>query len=462
MNRILVPDLLYRDGAFHEGLALEYSPEAGRIVGVVRAADVRDGAQRLCGRALLPGLVNTHSHAFQRLIRGRTQWRPRREARDDFWSWRSAMYAAANALEPDDVFAVSRFCFLEMLRAGYTSVGEFHYLHRDPAGEPYADAIELSKRVIEAAEAVGLRIRLLHVAYATGGIGEALKPEQRRFATPSLEGYLADVEALVEWAAPRPLAAAGLAPHSVRAVPIEWLEPLRAYARVHALPLHIHASEQPAEVAACQAAYGRRPVELLGECGVLDARTTIVHATHLSAREVSLLCGDATVCACPTTERDLGDGFLDTGALYGSGARIAIGSDSQTVIDPFEEVRLLEYHERMRALRRVILAEPAPDGRLEVGSVLLDMASAAGARAIRVDAGALEPGGHADFVAIDLEHAVLAGWTAETLASLITLCASADVVADVWIGGVQRLENRRHALDDDAAAAFRAVARRLE
>ncbi|MGH7577106.1 MAG: amidohydrolase family protein, partial [Longimicrobiales bacterium] len=204
-----------------------------------------------------------------------------------------------------------------------------------------------------------------------------------------------------------------------------------------------------------------RPVELLAECGVLDARATVVHATHLSAREVSLLCGDATVCACPTTERDLGDGFLDTGALHGSGARIAIGTDSQTMIDPLEEVRLLEYHERMRGLRRVILAEAVAGGRVEVGPVLLDMASAAGARAIGVDAGALEPGGYADFIAIDLEHGALAGWTAETLASLITLCAPTDVVADAWVGGVQRLESRRHTLDDDAAAAFRAVAARL-
>ncbi|MGH7575222.1 MAG: amidohydrolase family protein, partial [Longimicrobiales bacterium] len=193
---ILQPELLYRDGAFHEGLALEYSSDSGRIVDVVPAGDSGGGARRLRGRALLPGFVNAHSHAFQRLLRGRTQWRPARDARDDFWSWRSAMYAAANALEPDDVFAVSHFCFLEMLRAGFTSVGEFHYLHRDARGERYADAVELSKRVIEAAESVGLRIRLLYGAYVTGGIGEPLKPEQRRFATPSLDGYLAEIDAL--------------------------------------------------------------------------------------------------------------------------------------------------------------------------------------------------------------------------------------------------------------------------
>jgi len=466
---VLISDLLYDGGAFRRGLGLEIDAASGRIARVEDARELEraarergDVVETLPGRALVPGFVNAHSHAFQRLIRGRTQWRPAAEPEADFWSWREAMYGAALSLSPDDVYHASRFCFLEMLRAGFTSVGEFHYLHRDPAGEAYADPNELALRVIAAAEDVGIRIVLLNTCYAAGGIGRPLEPAQRRFATPDLDAFLAETAALADRYRGNPLVTVGVAPHSVRAVPRAWLALLRRWAAERGAAFHIHVAEQPAEVEACRAAYGLRPVELLAEEGVVDEGFTAIHATHLAPDEVAVL-GDAaaTVCACPTTERDLGDGFLPGAELLAAGARVALGSDSHTVIDPFEEMRLVEYHERLRRLRRVVLAVPGEDGRLEVASLLLELAAENGARALRIDAGRLAPGALADIVAIDLEHPALAGWSDDSLAALLALCAPAAVVSDVWVGGVRRVEQRRHALDDDAAAAFRRVAARV-
>lgn len=461
---ILLPDLLYTDGRFQRGLALEFDEAAGTITRLGPADQLAGEAsriERLPGRALVPGFVNAHSHAFQRLIRGRTQWRPAAEPAADFWSWREAMYSAALSLSADDVFAVSRFCFLEMLRAGITAVGEFHYLHRDPDGRDYADPNELAHRVIAAAEEVGLRIALLKVGYAAGGIGRPLGEDQRRFATPDLDGLVANLDALTDAYRTAPLVSVGVAPHSVRAVPREWLRPLHEWAASRDAAYHIHVSEQPREVEECLAAHGLRPVALLGAEGVVDERLTAVHATHLAPEEIALL-GDAgaTVCACPTTERDLGDGFLPGAELLDAGASIALGSDSHTVIDPFDEMRLVEYHERLRRLRRVVLDVPGPDGRLEVAPLLMELGTEAGARSLRIDAGRIEAGRLADFVAIDLEHPALAGWDSTTLLAMLTLSAPPDVVADVWVGGTRRLTGREHALDAEAMGAFNEVAAR--
>ncbi len=491
---ILVPDLLYVHGRFLPGLAVDCDAATGRIrrVGPTEALvsagspetllaggpaaelgpdataaeflEDRDATERLPGRALLPGFVNAHSHAFQRLIRGRTQWRPADRPEADFWSWREAMYGAAQILSPDDVFHASRFAFLEMLRAGFTSVGEFHYLHRDPSGEPYAEPNELARRVLDAAGEVGIRIALLQVCYAAGGIGRPLGEAQRRFATPDLDGFLAGCEALGRAVEDRPLASLGVAPHSVRAVPRDWLAPLHAWAAQRRRPFHIHASEQRAEVEAALEAYGLRPLALLAEEGVLDARTTAVHATHIDEEEIRLLArSGATVCACPTTERDLGDGFLPGASLLAAGVPVALGSDSQTVIDPLEEMRLLEYHERLRAERRVLLAAPAPDhpDRVEVAGTLLRAGTVAGARSLGLEAGEIRDGALADLVAFDLAHPALAGWTEETLAAMIALSAPPAAIRDVWVAGVRRVEGGRHTLDASAALSFREVAGRL-
>jgi formimidoylglutamate deiminase len=223
----------------------------------------------------------------------------------------------------------------------------------------------------------------------------------------------------------------------------------------------MHVSEQPAEVEACEAAFGMRPVELLDKCGELDERFTGVHATHISDREVVMLAiGGGTVCACPTTERDLGDGFLRGGDLLRAGAQIALGTDSQTMLDMFEEARLVEYNERLRRLERVLLTRGADDV-LEVAPVLLRMATVAGARSLRVPAGTLEKGALADFIAIDLDHIALAGWTRATLPAMLAFSAPPDAVSDVWVGGRNVVSSRVHARQDAAPREFAAVARRL-
>lgn len=461
---VLLPDLVYRDGRFHEGLAVDFSREEGRIRRVASAAELTEHAaelERLPGRALLPGFANAHSHAFQRAIRGRTQWRPAGSDASDFWSWRESMYAAAGRVSPEDVFTISRFCFLEMLRAGFTTVGEFHYLHRDPHGLAYDNPNELAQRVIAAADEIGIRLVLLNVCYATGGIGEPLNERQRRFATPDLERFLDRTESLARATTHRRRVRVGVAAHSIRAVPRDWLAGIRAWAARQDTPLHMHVAEQVAEVEACSTAYGRTPVELLHEDGVLDGRFTAVHATHLTDAEVEMLGGSgAIVCACPTTERDLGDGFLRGRDLLHAGGRIALGTDSQTVIDPFEEMRLIEYHERLQRRQRNVIVEEE-DERRAAAPPLLGMAGHAGHASLGLSDAVLADGAVADLIALDLTHPSIAGWDADTLAPFLVFSGVPDLVTDVWVGGARRLDNRRHAMDGISVITFREAVRKL-
>ncbi|MGK7311771.1 MAG: formimidoylglutamate deiminase [Candidatus Longimicrobiales bacterium M2_2A_002] len=480
----LEPELVWLDGRFRRDTAVVVDPETGRIVRVATRAGEdarREGGGRVAGasshgidspddvrsvplpgRALLPGFVNAHSHAFQRLIRGRTHTRPVDRPDADFWSWREAMYGAALSLSADEVFHVSRFCFLEMLRSGITAVGEFHYLHHQPDGSPYPDPNELAHRVIAAAVEVGIRIGLLNVCYATGGIGEPLEDRQRRFRAGSAASFLERTGALkdaVEAADGTGLATVGVAPHSVRAVPRDWLPALRSWAVEHDTAFHMHVSERPAEVTASEAAYGLRPVELLAGDGLLDERLTLIHGIHLTDDEVARV-GDAgaTVCACPTTERGLGDGFVRGYDLLDAGARLALGTDSHTSLDFLEEMRLIEHHERLQRLERVVITDDAADHpHHRVAPELLDMATRDGARSLRIDAGEIAAGKHADLVAVDLDHHAVAGWRDDTLAATITLSATPDIVSDVWVAGRRRLRDRRHDGQAGITDAFRAV-----
>ncbi|HET7092424.1 MAG TPA: formimidoylglutamate deiminase, partial [Thermomicrobiales bacterium] len=295
MRRTLAPDLLLEAHGAHAGRAVAI--EGGRIVGVGPA---RDG-ERLPGRALAPGFVNDHSHAFQRELRGRVERVRPGLRQDDFWTWREAMYGLAQRLDPASLAGVVERCYREMLTAGYTSVTEFHYVHHQPDGRLYPDPNALAKVVAETAQRIGIRLLLLPVAYARGGLP--------RFRDASPEAFCERVDALRAWAADRPLVEVGLAAHSVRAVPRDWLAALADYARRNDLPLHIHADEQPAEIAACLDEHGLRPAALLADTGFLGPRTTVVHATHADAHELDLLAEHgAGICVCPTTEGNLGDG----------------------------------------------------------------------------------------------------------------------------------------------------------
>ena len=328
----------------------------------------------------LPGFVNAHSHAFQRALRGST-------AGQDFWAWRDTMLTEAERQTPELVRSAYETTYREMLAAGFTAVGEFHYLG---ANEAFAAA--------EAAQAAGIEITLLHVAYARGGIA--------RFRQESVATYLAQVETLAE-AGIR----VGVAPHSVRACPADWLEPVGAYAERNGLVLHIHADEQPREIEECLAEHGCRPIELLERTGCLTERTTVVHATHASDAELELVAAaGAIVCACPTTEADLGDGFVPAGRLSERGIAICVGSDSNVRIDPLEELRELEGVARRQTLRRGVFAT---DELLRIGSEI-------GARSLGIERWAR--------IEIDLTHPSLAGVPRERVPAALVAGCSADVV----------------------------------
>ncbi len=318
---------------------------------------------------VLPGLVTAHSHAFQRALRGSTQRAPRDTG--SFWSWREAMYRIADGLTPESIGAISRRAFEELRRAGVVAVGEFHYVHHQPGGAPYEDRTILADAVIQAALDAGLRVTLLRTAYARAGAGREPEGAQRRFCDPSVSRVLDDLDALRSKWSRDARVRIGVAPHSVRAVPAPWIRALHDYATRHAMPFHMHVAEVEGEITECVAEHRRRPVELLSDLGVLDARFVAVHATNLLVHEARLL-GEARAfaCVCPTTERDLGDGLADLSALRAAGVRLCTGIDSHVITDPIEEVRALESHERLRLRRRVTFA---PDvGRTPAEQLLVD------------------------------------------------------------------------------------------
>ncbi len=354
-----LPELIYGQSGFQSGVMLVCDDAAQ--VSAVAPARQPENPTMLKDRALLPGLVNAHSHAFQRVIRGRTEYRTS-QTKDSFWTWREMMYSAAARLTPEDIYDASRMSFLEMALGGITSVGEFHYLHHGTDGVPYDDPNLLAKEVIRAATDVGLRIALLRVAYARAGFETEPNPQQARFLEEDPEVYLSNVDKLIG-DIDQDTAWAGIAPHSVRAVPLDYLKRIVEFANSKQLPTHMHLAEQPAEVSACIAEYGRSPVALLYTEGLLSERFTGIHAIHVTPKAVGQLSNArARVCACPTTERNLGDGVVPADEYFKQGVRVALGSDSQVEIDLLEDARELEYHLRLQKLERVVLANSGGPG----------------------------------------------------------------------------------------------------
>jgi formimidoylglutamate deiminase len=438
MSTDWLPDLIYTDGRFESDRAVVCDAD-GMIVRIA-ASDEVENATRLKRRALLPGLVNAHSHAFQRLIRGRTERRSP-NATDSFWTWREQMYAAANRLGAEDIYAVSRMAFLEMALTGITAVGEFHYIHHSPDGSPYSDPNLLAREVIRAARDVGIRIALLRVAYARAGFGMEANPLQVRFIEQSPEIYLKHLEQLLE--APElndGMAWVGVAPHSVRAVPLDYLKTIVGFANHRGLPVHMHVAEQPAEVSACIEEYGRSPVALLDTEGLLSKRFTAVHAIHVTPKAIGAIArSGAIVCACPTTERNLGDGVVPVDAYFKANVPVALGTDSQIQIDLLEDARELEYHLRLQKTSRNIL-EPQD---------LFDSATVSGARSIGFGGGKLEPGAPADFFTVDLDDPSIAGASPDDLLANIVFSLSRTAVRDVVVGGKRIVEDGKHLTTDD-------------
>lgn len=369
--------------------------------------------------ATLPAMVNAHSHAFQRGLRGLGE-RPAPEAHagDDFWSWREAMYLLAGGLGPESMRALAARAYAEMAAAGYGAVGEFHYVHHRPDGRPYEDPNAMAVAVAEAALEAGLVVVLLPAAYHRAGWDEAHLPPaagQLRFCDASADQFLARVDALRDWAAKRPGASVGVAAHSVRAVPADWLGAIAAYAERHGLVRHLHAAEQRRELVECEREHGCSPIELLERNGFLGERTSVVHGIHVSSRDIELLAESRTiVVSCPTTEGNLGDGHLPALAYRDAGVRLAIGSDSQVRIDPFEETRELETGARREGRTRHALLAASGD--------LWETLVRNGEASLGL------PAGSAGRVAVDLEHPDLAGVEPDDLALAAATCASAGVV----------------------------------
>lgn len=451
---VLQPEAIWSEGRLQTGVAVAI--EGGRIVHV-GAPPAGGPVVELRRRLLIPGLVNAHSHAFQRAIRGRTESRqPGRES-DDFWSWREQMYRAALELGPEEVEAVSRMAFLEMALAGITAVGEFHYLHHPADGGRYADPDELALRVCAAAEAVGIDLVLLRVGYARAGAGQPPTPRQIRFVDRDAEETLSAVERLALRGV-----RVGLAPHSVRALPLPWIREMADYAREKGLPLHMHVSEQPREIEECLAEHGLRPVELLEREGILDARFTAVHAIHLNEPEIEALGrAEANVCACPTTERNLGDGIVPALELQQAGASIAFGTDSQVEIAPLQDARCLEYHLRLDRLQRAVL-HPAGGGASALADRLLRSATEGGARSLGLsEKGRIAPGADADLVAVDLDDPSICGAEAETWVPNLVFSGERTAIRDVWARGRRIVEDGRHPKTEETVADFARVMRRL-
>ena len=439
----LAPDYLFAGGRVLEGACLNVRG------GVVTSIGAPEGERvPLRGKAILPGLVAAHSHSFQRAIRGRTEFRA--HDRDDFWTWREAMYAAAERLSPEDLYVVSKFCFLEMARAGITCVGEFHYLHRDPEGRAYADPNELDLAVARAAQEAGLRIVLLRVAYARSGFGIAENPRQRRFIEGSPDDYLRALDALATHVP------VGAAPHSVRACPAEWIRDIAGHAFRRGWPLHLHVSEQPAEVQQCEAEHGTTPALLLQKLGALRETTTAVHAVHLTPTDIAALgAARAFVCACPTTERNLGDGVVRADRLLAAGARLCVGSDSEAQLNPLEDARQLEYHLRLVEMQRAML-DTERTGVGALGAKLYSIASEGGMQSLGQPGGALRPGEPADFLVADLDDPSVAGASRDDLMAQVVFGLERTAIAETWVAG------RRLQLDFAAALPkFRDVMRRL-
>ena len=443
MSLLIKPDLIYRDGAFVKDSPIIVDAE-GRFSGASPG-----GTLRFEGKAMLPGFVNVHSHSFQRLIRGKAE--SRAVSGRDFWSWRETMYHAAARLTPEDIYDVARMTFLEMVKAGTTTAGEFHYLHADPDGRDYADPNELSKRLIAAAQSVGIRIVLLRTAYLRSGFQVATDQGQTRFFE-SADAFMKNTEALMEAC---PGVKVGVAPHSIRAVALRELKDIVEWGRKRELPIHMHVAEQVAENAACEREYGATPAALLAEHGLLGQDFTAVHAIHISDTEIALLAqAGATICSCPTTERNLGDGILAADKVMRAGVFVALGSDSQAQIDPMEDARQLDYHLRLQQQERAVL-----DGLGDqvIAERLFECATKNGARSLRIDAGELDEGKLADFVTVDLDDLSIAGNSAEALLPAVVFGMDRTAVRDVAVGGKLILRDGRHEFEEEIVARYKAV-----
>lgn len=408
---------------------------------------------RIAGVAV-PGVANLHSHAFQRAMAGLAEGRS--AGTGGFWSWREAMYAFTERLDPEDLAAVAALVQCEMLESGFTAVGEFHYLHHDPLGRPYDDPAAMGAALVQAARTTGMALTLLPVLYRYGGFGaRPPEPGQRRFVT-DLPGFGELVAATRRHAASLSTARVGIAPHSLRALPVEEIREVLPLAAGG--PVHIHVSEQEAEVEACLSHLGTTPVAHLLDELPLDDAWCLVHCTQAGPAELTRVARQgATVGLCPVTEANLGDGIFPAAAFREAGGRFGVGTDSNVRVELAEELRTLEYGQRLQRRERNVLTDPDRS----TGRSLLEEAARSGARALGQPAGALEVGRRADFVILDADHPALAGRTGDALLDSWVFCGDSRVVKEVRVAGRPVVREGRALAREPAEAAYRAALKRM-
>jgi len=409
--------------------------------------------------ALVPGMANLHCHSFQRAMAGLTERAG--PAGDDFWSWREVMYRFLATLDPEQIGAIAAQLYVELLKSGYTAVAEFHYIHNDPAGRPYADRAELANQIALAAGATGIRLTLLPVLYQSGNFGGAAPSEaQRRFLLKT-DAFNALVESLAKALRGSRAIRIGIAPHSLRAVPPAALrEAKAAIDRLDAsAPIHIHAAEQTKEVEACLAWSKKRPVEWLLDEMKPDRRWTLIHCTHMTPDETLRLAASGAVAGlCPTTEADLGDGLFPLIDYLGAAGKFGVGSDSNVGVAPAEELRWLEYGHRLARRKRNLV--PAEKGE-SIGAKLWRGALAGGAQALAQPIGAVAQGARADFLALDRNHPTLAGHAGDGILDALVFAGGTAAIRHVMVGGRWVVRDGRHPAEERVAENYRAALRRL-
>ena len=422
----------------------------GRLLSVAPGSAASD-APRATG-PVIPGMPNLHSHAFQRAFAGLTEYRG--ESQDSFWSWRKLMYRFAARITPESLEAIATWLYVEMLEAGYTSVCEFHYVHHDRDGTPYADDATLSLALLRAAQRAGIGITLLPVLYQTSGFGaRPPRADQARFIR-STDNMLSLLEQLAPIARSQG-GVLGLAPHSLRAVPPDSLA--AAVQGLTALnptaPIHIHIAEQTQEVEDCIAWSGQRPVQWLLDHAPVDARWCLVHATHMTPGEYAAAAATGAIAGiCPTTEANLGDGIFDMPLWLQHGGRWGVGSDSHACVNAAEELLMLEYGQRLSRRQRNVLASATQP---EVATAMTLQAVSGGAQASGRAIGGLAVGQQADMVVLDTQHVALHGLPVHNMLSAHVFGSHrTSAIASLWVAGVQRVASGRHTLHDAAAQAF--------
>jgi len=465
MQPLFIPTLftgLAGPDGWLRNVRLEWDSEG--VLTAILPGSSPEGCHTVAGCAV-PGIPNLHSHAHQRAMAGLAE-RSGGQEKDSFWSWRTRMYGHLEAMTPDDLEAIAAQLYVEMVEAGYTAVGEFQYLHHQPDGTPYADPAEMTLRCLAAAREVGIGFTALPVFYAHGGFGgEAPTPGQRRFLH-TVDAFLRLVERL-EGEIRAAEGSVGIAPHSLRAVAPEELTALVTAFHGRG-PIHLHIAEQRKEVEDCLAWCGRRPVAWLLEQFAVDASWCLIHGTHLDDGEVRALAATgAVVGLCPTTEANLGDGIFRAADFLGAGGRIGIGSDSHISISPVEELRWLEYGQRLITHQRNVLATENAPAHSSTGRRLLEVVLAGGAQACGRGIGGiggiggLQPGARADFVVLDTDHPLLMDRQGDELLDSWIFSGNRNLVQEVWIGGQPIVQEGRHPRRDAIAARFQTTLQRL-